>query len=670
MTERKPGKYVPTLHSMPWFPNGKVASIKYSYSVSGLTPSPYPIRKRSVQPNSNPNLKTTLREFPNVDQKKPIVAFREFREYNFIRKNEIIVTIEHCDGCEKHSGTTRHDPQKYLRCAQLIKSALLSKYSVVKVILKPISSATDLSMSQRLGAFEVQVVANFDKGLRKGTLHSKLTSQKWPDVNKVISEVAEYLPTFCLGVKVVSEDTKEPLPNMKVKVRPKELQIQAPATSRPRSAYTGPLRPRSAATFKNISRRTSRISLSSKKQSQSTYCTTDITGTAFFASLCLNTYEVEVEGSDYKSTMEVFNATEYSDFSSTFHITVELLPSNICEVMLNLRDAHQRTFVSGAEVKLCDEANKVYFAEEAETGTFVSRVSLGNYQLLVSAEGYEPLAKSIQLKNTSLCITEYLKNTQLNIQEIAEKLGIDPIRHKEYLWIAEECSKAPVPSPWEALYDKQGRLKCYQNPSTFRFCFDNPNIEIYREKFLKESGFYTEKAEEAKAEEYSGEHSQGSSEALKEESVQEPLQNNEPNQDPPYTSEDPQENAYPSEEPTSETTVHEDPEIASLRQKYTEFAEIIIKNFEFAESYGMSIDLNTKQSLGSELEKIIQEIQLKKEESTQKEFFEDWENKMQDLHQKLMSFKTKKDSSSSSSSSESSYEFEFEVDQGAKEQVV
>lgn len=61
---------------------------------------------------------STAKVFKNVDEASPVVNnFRDFREYAFLRPNDVLLTIEHCDKCEFHSSTTRHDPLKYATLA-------------------------------------------------------------------------------------------------------------------------------------------------------------------------------------------------------------------------------------------------------------------------------------------------------------------------------------------------------------------------------------------------------------------------------------------------------------------------------------------------------------------------------------------------------------------------
>jgi len=58
------------------------------------------------------------RVFTNIDeQKKKEINFIHYKEYDFIEPNQTIVTIEHCDNCDTHGISTRHDPAKYAMLA-------------------------------------------------------------------------------------------------------------------------------------------------------------------------------------------------------------------------------------------------------------------------------------------------------------------------------------------------------------------------------------------------------------------------------------------------------------------------------------------------------------------------------------------------------------------------
>lgn len=78
---------------------------------------------------------------------------------------------------------------------------------------------------------------------------------------------------------------------------------------------------------------------------------------------------------------------------------------------------------------------------------------------------------------------EYVPNEK-EIHGYAEFLGMDPEKDKEFLYIAVEGLKAPVPTPWETYYDDNDEI-FYVNPVTGQKMYDHPLDEEYRQKFLR-----------------------------------------------------------------------------------------------------------------------------------------------------------------------------------------
>lgn len=78
---------------------------------------------------------------------------------------------------------------------------------------------------------------------------------------------------------------------------------------------------------------------------------------------------------------------------------------------------------------------------------------------------------------------EYVPNEK-EIHGYAEFLGMDPEKDKEFLYIAVEGLKAPVPPPWETYYDDNDEI-FYVNPVTGDKNYDHPLDEKYRQMFLR-----------------------------------------------------------------------------------------------------------------------------------------------------------------------------------------
>ena len=70
------------------------------------------------------------------------------------------------------------------------------------------------------------------------------------------------------------------------------------------------------------------------------------------------------------------------------------------------------------------------------------------------------------------------------IHGYAEFLGMDPEVDKEFLYIAVEGLKAPVPHPWQIVYDENEEIQ-YVNQETGERLVDHPLDDYYKQLFLK-----------------------------------------------------------------------------------------------------------------------------------------------------------------------------------------
>jgi hypothetical protein len=86
------------------------------------------------------------------------------------------------------------------------------------------------------------------------------------------------------------------------------------------------------------------------------------------------------------------------------------------------------------------------------------------------------------------------------IENYARLLGMEPMIDAEFLPLAEEGLRAPLPEIWEAFYDAKGDLK-YRNRLTGDIESDHPNDAIYREKFLASKQRKREEDERKRVEE-------------------------------------------------------------------------------------------------------------------------------------------------------------------------
>ena len=69
------------------------------------------------------------------------------------------------------------------------------------------------------------------------------------------------------------------------------------------------------------------------------------------------------------------------------------------------------------------------------------------------------------------------------VLEHAKFLGMDPVAHAEFLWLAEEALVAPMPAGWTACEDEASKAVYYYNEHTGESRWDNPLDEQYRAMF-------------------------------------------------------------------------------------------------------------------------------------------------------------------------------------------
>lgn len=436
MTDRLPGKYRSNLHSKPWFFSGKVPEIKYSYTVSGLTPSSYPIRPRSIIPGTKLEIHQPSLIYSNIDESKEQDFKRQFKEYTFLRDQEILVTIEHCDNCEDHLSTTRHDPGKYHNLAQSLKNSILSRYSIVKILIKPLSKLDPEVNKRRLGAFEIQLATKFKGVLSVQVLHSKLSTRKWPDVPEVMKKISKALPSFKLSLTVFDENSQnQTLKGVKVFVRPKILDNDQMrpgsnySTFRPKSAVTA----RSCKSFRAMSsRRVSRKELFPKKTKVEYERITDKDGVANFENIPMDVYEIEVEESrDFNGAVKVLNAFDEKLQNGQLNYFLGLKSLGNSNVTVLLRDQVLKTEVTKAKLSLIkDKVEHMFY--ETKKGVYEISVPKAEYLLVVKCERYKKITKKIVALDTEILISESLelkksKDLTVNVYDAVTGSGINGV---------------------------------------------------------------------------------------------------------------------------------------------------------------------------------------------------------------------------------------------------
>jgi hypothetical protein len=108
--------YDPKVHHKPWISPGVFPAQKmttYEHDDSGL----------GVISKKTEKLKNfrELHEINEAVQQIGNQPFRKFKEFESLCDGEVVVTIEYCTNCGLHSGSTRHDEEKYYNTAISMK---------------------------------------------------------------------------------------------------------------------------------------------------------------------------------------------------------------------------------------------------------------------------------------------------------------------------------------------------------------------------------------------------------------------------------------------------------------------------------------------------------------------------------------------------------------------
>ena len=224
--------YFPKYHKRSWWPNGEyIIKRRYNYTGIGL--------EHIYEKNNVEQLKTL--ENKEEKDKKDADYLKEFTEYNNLKKNEFIITIEHCASCEEHKNITQHRTDTIFKeLALKYQKIIQERFPFIKVFLKPIDveivknekfklpKVTENGKSYpaypklnnqfkqcRIGAFEIQIATLNDKNEKLvRIIHSKLKTKKFPDVNTVLKKIVSFMPQFNLKLVLYDKEDYEELEKM------------------------------------------------------------------------------------------------------------------------------------------------------------------------------------------------------------------------------------------------------------------------------------------------------------------------------------------------------------------------------------------------------------------------------------------------------------------------
>ena len=197
------------LHKRGWWPNGLFLRKQYYYYAKPGLGCFY--EKKNVE---------ILKDLLELKKETKKNLIKNFIEYDFIEDNQYIITIEYCSNCEEHKSHTFHRSELYKNYAINLQKCILIRFPFIKVLLKPIETdilkeehyklpkvdlqgnseqkyVNDKFKDVRIGAFEIQLCFKKDGNDKVITLlHSKLQTKQFPEINKVLDKIVNYLPSF------------------------------------------------------------------------------------------------------------------------------------------------------------------------------------------------------------------------------------------------------------------------------------------------------------------------------------------------------------------------------------------------------------------------------------------------------------------------------------------
>ena len=224
--------YNSEIHNRSWWPNGGlIIKRRYKYTGIGLD--------HFYEKNNVEQLETIEDNLPK--EKKDADYIVNFKEFESLKKNEFMITIEHCASCEEHRYITQHQSDTVFKeLALSYQKIIRERFPFIKVYLKPIDveivknktfvipkvkangsahpkipSLNTKFKQCRIGAFEIQIATRDEKGnLIQRILHSKLKTKRFPDVNTVLKKIVSFMPRFRLKLILFDKEDYEEIEKM------------------------------------------------------------------------------------------------------------------------------------------------------------------------------------------------------------------------------------------------------------------------------------------------------------------------------------------------------------------------------------------------------------------------------------------------------------------------
>ena len=224
--------YNSDIHKRSWWPNGGlIIKRRYKYTGIGLD--------HFYEKNNVEQLETIEDTKPKI--KKDADYMVKFPEFENLKYNEYMITIEHCASCEEHQYITQHQSNTIFKeLALSYEKIIRERFPFIKVYLKPIDveivknktfvipkvsenggahppiPRLNTKFKQcRIGAFEIQIATKNEKGeVEQRIIHSKLKTKRFPDVNTVLKKIVSFMPRFRLKLILFDKEDYEEIEKM------------------------------------------------------------------------------------------------------------------------------------------------------------------------------------------------------------------------------------------------------------------------------------------------------------------------------------------------------------------------------------------------------------------------------------------------------------------------
>ncbi|CAD8196271.1 unnamed protein product [Paramecium octaurelia] len=432
MSRQLANHYDRNMHEKPWislgiFPHHQM--IKYQHSDTGLSYTNFKIKKlRTFQELWEKN-----EEIRNKSEQHK--GFREFREFKDISEEDVIVTIEYCTNCHEHLNSTKHDEASYQKYAQVLKNEIISRFPIVKVILKPLiydhfdHSIETMFLQRRLGCFEVQVMSKQKEQIKKAVIGSKLNDKKWPQISVIINALPQYFKKVSFTINLKFADSDQKLKDIKVKIQPyrpvlsKSQSIMSTTsrshrTLRPHSAQT---RPKSA-----LSDKTGQTQRSQKEAEDNPYYRIERTnqdGQITLKNVPLDVYEVIIEETnDYLSKNYKIDLFSFEGKDSLDQ-TIELQKQTHSCILVIVHCQQAPVIDCRVEIVPIRGGKEAVLKESPpESGKYEIVVEPGNFTVYVKKTGYQVYKDQIT-SNAGVCEFKFELTKARDEEE-----GYDPVQ--------------------------------------------------------------------------------------------------------------------------------------------------------------------------------------------------------------------------------------------------